>query len=153
MDAQSEYALEKIGKNHQGEKYFDCVKEQKEWAVEWARKQISLYVAMSTTLVLEFMFFVQRSICLYTPTCISAQAYARRCHRTMEKPFPAYNNISLLYLIPDESVTKIILFYIQVFNNDWTEINYIYDLQHVCKLASTLLRYPYLFSLGNFISK
>ena len=116
--------LKKSGKITKARKSLDCVKEQKEWAVEWARKQISLYVAMSTTLVLEFMFFVQRSICLYIPTCIAAQAYARRCHRTMEKPFPAYNNISLLYLILDESVTKnYTTFRHSLFDNNWSSIH------------------------------
>ena len=104
----------KSGKIIKARKSLDCVKEQKEWAVEWAREQISLYVAMWTALVLEFMF-----LCIdpyvYTPTCKSAQAYAGRCHRTMEKPSLAYNNISLLYLIPDKPVTKISSFLRQFF--------------------------------------
>ena len=66
--------LKKSGKIIKARKSMEyCVKEQKEWAVEWARKQISLYVAMST--LLDFMFFVHRSIRKHTMLHLRASTW------------------------------------------------------------------------------
>ena len=97
----------KIWKNHQGEKKFGLrqgTEGVSSWVSTWADFIICRDVDCASVRI---YVFVHRSICFYTPTCKSAQAYAGRCHRTMEKPSLAYNNISLLYLIPDIPVTKI----------------------------------------------
>ena len=87
----------KSGKIIKARKSLDCVKEQKEWAVEWAREQISLYVAMSTALVLEFMF-----LCI-DPYVFTHQPVSRRKHTQKDVIEPWRNHplritISLYYI-------------------------------------------------------